>query len=183
MIRFLQTPTQIKKYVLGGILLLVSVSMLFYLIPGFGDVTGGAGSGIYAKVGDQEISTQMVETRAERERQQRQLPAQYIGLILPGVADTLVTEAALVSEAHRLGLQVTDDELREELKSGPFGSMFFPDGNFIGQDSYESTIDNQFRMNVDQFEQLVKQQLVTRKLIALIQSGVNVPESEVPRHV
>ena len=179
MIRFLQTPTQMKKYVLGGILLLVSISMLFYLIPGFGDVTGGTGSGIYAKVGDQEITTQKIEAEAEQERQQRRFPAQFIGLILPQVAERLVTKAALISEAHRLGLQVTDDELREELKNGPFGAMFFPDGNFIGQDAYESTISNQFRIGVDEFEQEVKTQQLIRKLIALIQSGVNVPESEI----
>ena len=179
MIRFLQTPTQVKKYVLGGILLLVSVSMLFYLIPGFGDVTGGAGSGIYAKVGDQEISTQMVETTADRVRQQQQLPAQFIGFILPRVADSLITDAALVSEAHRLGLHVTDDELRDDLQNGPLGATLFPNGNFVGQDTYERFVEDQFRMNVDQFEQLVKQDLVKRKLTALIESGVNVPESEV----
>src|SRR5262249_36086315 len=130
MIRFLQTPTQMKKYILGGILLLVSISMLFYLIPGFGDPTGTSGSGVYARVGDQEITTQMVESTADRVRQQQQLPAQFIGFILPRVADSLVTDAALVSEAHRLGFQVTDDELREELKNGPLGAMLFPDGNF-----------------------------------------------------
>src|SRR5438046_2462581 len=179
MIRFLQTPTQMKKYVLGGILLLVSISMLFYLIPGFGDVSGGTGSGVYARVGDQEVTTQMIEMTADRVRQQQQLPAQFIGFILPRVADNLVTDAALISEAHRLGLHVTDDELRDDLQSGPLGTMLFPDGNFIGQDGYESMVQNQFRMSVDQFEQLLKQDLVKRKLTALIQSGVNVPESEI----
>src|SRR5215468_4889778 len=179
MIRFLQTPTQMKKYVLGGILLLVSISMLFYLIPGFGDVSGGAGSGVYAKVGDQEVTTQMVETTADRVRQQQQLPAQFIGFILPRIADSLVTDAALVSEAHRLGLHVTDEELRDDLQSGPMGTTFFPDGNFVGQDAYERFVEDNFRMTVDQFEQLVKQDLAKRKLTALIQSGVNVPESEI----
>lgn len=179
MIRFLQTPTQVKKYVLGGILVLVSISMLFYLIPGFGDVTGGAGSGVYAKVGDQEITTQMVENYADRVRQQQQLPPQFIGFILPRVADSLVTDAALVSEAHRLGLHVTDDELRDDLQNGPLGAMFFPNGNFVGQDRYEQMVEDNFRMSVDQFEQIAKQQLLTTKLRALIESGVNVPEAEV----
>jgi peptidyl-prolyl cis-trans isomerase D len=179
MIRFLQTPTQVKKYVLGGILLFVSISMLFYLIPGFGDQSGTSGRGVYARVGDQEITTQMVETTADRVRQQQQLPAQFIGFILPRVADSLVTDAALVSEGHRLGLHVTDDELRDDLQNGPLGAMLFPDGNFIGQDRYEGLVENQFRMSVDQFEQLLKEDLVKRKLTALIQSGVNVPESQI----
>jgi peptidyl-prolyl cis-trans isomerase D len=179
MIRFLQTPTQVKKYVLGGILLFVSISMLFYLIPGFGDQSGTSGRGVYARVGDQEITTQMVETTADRVRQQQQLPAQFIGFILPRVADSLVTDAALVSEGHRLGLHVTDDELRDDLQNGPLGAMLFPDGSFIGQDRYEGLVENQFRMSVDQFEQLLKEDLVKRKLTALIQSGVHVPESEI----
>src|SRR5436190_21562633 len=179
MLRFLQTPTKTKKYVLGGLLLLVCVTMLFYLIPGFGDFTGTAGSGVYARVGDQEITTQMVETTAERVRQQQQLPAQFTSFILPRVADSLVTDAALVSEAHRLGLHVTDEELRDNLQNGPLGTTFFPQGNFIGQDNYERMIEDQFCMGVDQFELLVKLDLVKRKLTAMIESGINVPESEI----
>ncbi len=34
MIRFLQKPGPVKKYVLGGILVVVSLTMVTYLIPG-----------------------------------------------------------------------------------------------------------------------------------------------------
>src|SRR5262245_17886446 len=98
MIRFLQTPTQVKKYILGGLLVLICFSMLFSVVPGFGFVICCAGSGVYARVGDQEVTTQMVETTADRVRQQQQLPAQFIGFILPRIAESLVTDAALVSE-------------------------------------------------------------------------------------
>ena len=34
--------------------------------------------------------------------------------------------------------------------------MFFPGGNFIGQQAYEDLVENQFGMSVAQFEQEVK---------------------------
>ncbi len=58
MLRFLQKPGPIKKYVLGGILLVVCVTMVTYLIPGgLGEYLGSGltTQGVLAKVGDQEI--------------------------------------------------------------------------------------------------------------------------------
>src|ERR1700741_4074130 len=65
MIRFLQRPGPLKKYLLGGLLLIISATMVITLIPGgslgsaFG-FGGAAGQGVYAKVGDQEVTMQAV---------------------------------------------------------------------------------------------------------------------------
>ena len=59
-------------------------------------------------------------------------------------------------EADRMGLAVSDDELRSYLHQGQLGQMLFPGGNFIGQQAYEDFIQNQFSMGVQQFEQEVK---------------------------
>ena len=48
----------------------------------------------------------------------------------------LVQRAMLKQEADRLHLQVSDDDLIRELKTGPFAQYLFPNGKFIGDDGY-----------------------------------------------
>ena len=52
MIRFLQTPGPVKKYVLGGILIVISISMVWYLVPSSGNsgYSFGATKGVIAQV-------------------------------------------------------------------------------------------------------------------------------------
>ena len=57
--------------------------------------------------------------------------------------------------------------------------MLFPKGEFVGQANYESFVQQNFSMGVSQFEDLVKEQLLISKLIALVQGNITVPESEV----
>src|SRR5207253_9094991 len=62
MIRFLQTPGPVKKYVLGGLLLLICVSMVWYLVPSGGNTgLGGPGQGEVAKVGGEEVPRLQVQ--------------------------------------------------------------------------------------------------------------------------
>jgi len=183
MIRFLQRPGPLKKYLLGGLLVLISATMVITLIPGgtlgsaFG--FGGAAQGDFAKVGDQEITMQDVRQRAQIAVRQSGYPASLLPFISGQVAQQMVTRAAMLVEASRMGLRVTDDELREELRTGPLGEQFFPGGNFIGQERYEQFILQQFNMGVAQFEQQMKDDLLLRKLQGLIEGGVSVSDSEI----
>ena len=49
----------------------------------------------------------------------------------------LISQKAILAEAERLGLRVSDEELRDEIQHGRYAATFFPDGNFVGQDAYE----------------------------------------------
>ncbi len=183
MIRFLQRPGPLKKYLLGGLLMLISATMVITLIPGgtlgsaFG--FGGAAQGDFAKVGDREITMQDVQQRAQMAVRQSGYPASLLPFISGQVAQQMVVRAAMLVEASRMGLRVTDDELREELRTGPLGAQFFPSGNFIGQERYEQFILQQFNMGTTQFEQQMKDDLLLRKLQGLIEGGVSVSDSEI----
>ena len=182
MIKFLQTPTRAKKFVLGGLLVVVAVMMVITLIPGiFDNLTNTAGRGVYARVGGHDVSDTDVDRQAQQmARQQRGIPPEFINaFIRPQAAQQLVTKYALIAEARRLHLQATDEEVRNFLHQGQFGEALFPKGEFIGQAKYEDFVQQNFSMAVSQFEELVKEQLLISKLIAMIQGNITVPESEV----
>jgi peptidyl-prolyl cis-trans isomerase D len=93
-------------------------------------------------------------------------------------AERLIDEKALVSEAHRMGLRASDDELRDELQHGRYSATFFPDGKFIGQEEYENLLQRN-DMTVPQFEAEQKDFILIRKLRALVASSAFVGETEV----
>ncbi len=185
MLRFLQKPGPIKKYVLGGILVFICLAMSTYLIPGgVGDYFSGnlTEQGVVAKVGDQPIRALDVNERANaigRQQFRGNIPSQLKPYLLARAADNLISQGALVYEADRMGLGVTNEELVSYLHQGQWGQAFFPGGNFIGQESYESFIQNQFHLSVAQFEREIKAQLATEKLLTTVGAAVSVSDKEV----
>src|SRR5690348_13899270 len=94
-------------------------------------------------------------------------------------AQQLINEKILVNQAHHMGLSVSDDELRDELQHGQLGTLIFPDGKFIGQEEYENLVERQFDLRLPMFEQLVKDDLLVRKLRSLITSSAYVSDADV----
>ena len=192
MIRFLQTPGPIKKIILGGILLVICVMMVITLIPGGGflnDLFGGGvtQNGVLARVGNQDVSLQEVSQQARLIGRQQfkgsTIPPALMPYLMQRAAQGMITQKALVYEAGRMGLSVSDEELRSYLHQGQMGQMLFPGGNFIGQQAYEDFIQNQFNMGVQQFEQEVKAEIAQRKLLALINGAVSVSDKDVAEQV
>ena len=186
MIRFLQTPGPLKKIILGGMLLVICGAMVITLVPGgigssFG--LGGPGQGVVATVGGEQVTSLDVQREA-RNMLQQQFPrgGAQASALLPffasRAAENLISRKALMVEAERLGFRATDDELRDELQHGRYASIFFPGGNFIGQEEYEAKL-LQFDLTVPIFEQSVKDDILLEKLRNLIAGGVVVPEDQI----
>jgi peptidyl-prolyl cis-trans isomerase D len=183
MIRFLQTPGKMKKIVLGGILVLIIIGMTVYLIPGVGGGVdfGGPQGNVIAKVGDQEVTATEIQDTARRMGKQQfpsGFPSQFMPFLMQRAAQQLITQKAMVTEAHRMGFKVTDAELQDELQHGQLGSALFPGGTFVGENAYESFIQSNFNMGVQQFEQLLKTDLLIRKLRAALEGGITVSDQE-----
>jgi len=184
MIKFLQTPTKAKKVVLGGLLTIVAVMMVITLIPGIYDgMINATPKGVYARVGGRDITTVEVNRAAQQmARQQRVQPeafAAFEQFFRTQAATQLISNYALIAEAQRLGLQATDDEVRDFLHQGQFGEQLFPGGQFVGQQNYEGFVQQNFNMSVAEFETLVKNQILRNKLLAMVLGTVTVPESDV----
>ena len=186
MIRQLQNAGPTIKIILGALLVLICASMAITLIPGGIGSSLGIGAppaGVLATVGDQTVTVPDVQ-RAARAMIRQQFPkgGPQATMLLPyfasQAAEQLINEKALVSEAHRMGLHASDDELRDEMQHGQLGTMLFPDGKFVGQEEYENFVQRN-DMTVPQFEARVKEDVLTRKLYAMVTSSAFVGDTEV----
>ena len=190
MIRFLQKSGQTTKYVLGGLLLIICASMVITLIPGGvgGDVfTSTPGKGIIAKVDGGDISADDVRQQA---RQMAQQDAQRYGemaaKIMPFLiqqettraVDSMISRQALLSEAGRMGLHVSKEEVLDELQHGRYAATFFPGGNFMGQVEYEDFL-QRYNLTPTKFETSVGEDILLTKLQALISGSASVSEAEI----
>jgi peptidyl-prolyl cis-trans isomerase D len=186
MIRQLQNAGPTLKIILGALLVIICASMAITLIPGGIGSSFGIGAppaGVLATVGDQQVTVSEVQREA-RGMIRRQFPrgGPQASALLPyfasEAAEQLINEKALDVEAHRMGLRVSDDELRDELQHGQFGATFFPDGKFVGQEEYENLL-QRADLTVPQFEAQVKEEILRRSLRALVASSAFVGETEV----
>jgi len=181
MIRFLQTPGRGKKIVLGGMLLVICVALVLSL--GIGGMTSEPlhQQGVLAEVGDERISTAEIERMAQQMAQRQGIPRQYASFMTQRALENAIAQKIMVLEAQRLGLKVSDEELKDELRNGFLREAIFPKGNFIGADRYQQYVSENFQLSTAQFENLLKQELLTRKLRALIQDSTAITPGEVQR--
>ena len=187
MIRFLQTPGPIKKVILSGILLIFCGAMVITLIPGGGSSLnlgiGGPGKGVVATIGSEAVTAQDVERQARAMlRQQFPKGGAQTSMLLPfftsRAAEDLISQKAILVEADRLGLRVSDEELRDEIQHGRYAATFFPDGKFVGQDAYEAMI-QRAELTVPMFEQGVKEEILFNKIRSLVAGSAIVSESDI----
>ena len=92
------------------------------------------------------------------------------------VLQQLVNEQAMVAEAQRLGMTVTDDEVRQRILAMP---EFQLNGQFIGEAQYQAML-NSARppMSSGEFEAGLRRQLLVEKLRALVTDWVAVTDAE-----
>ena len=92
------------------------------------------------------------------------------------VLQQLVNEQAMVAEAERLGMTVTDDEIRQRILAMP---EFQLNGQFIGEAQYQAML-NTARppMTPGEFEAGLRRQLIVEKLRAVVTDWVAVTDAE-----
>ena len=186
MIRFLQTPGPIKKVLLGGLLTIICVFMVITLVPGFGSSnffgSAAPARGVVANVAGNDITTlEVLKAAKQMVRQQFPKGGSQASMLLPffasQAAQQLINEKVILSEAERLGLRATDEDVRDELQHGQYAQVFFPGGNFIGESAYEEKLETA-DLTVPQFEQSVKDQILFDKLRALVAGSAAVTDAE-----
>ncbi|PYX78987.1 MAG: hypothetical protein DMG66_04600, partial [Acidobacteria bacterium] len=134
---------------------------------------------ILARVGDDNITIEDVARRAEefQRSQGRQIPP----AMMPQLVDYMITDRAQLLQAQRLGLRVSDAELKDELQHGPLSTYIFPDGKFVGQEKYQNFVTQQLQSSVEHFEEQERNYILQRKLTALVTSNISVTPADIER--
>ena len=195
MIRFLQKDTKAVKIMFGVIIGAACISMVIYLVPGLmSDNTSGSNGAVYATVHEPgvlgrlfgestDIQTDEVVKLAERQLQQQHIPDTMMSSLLPYMMDrsgqVLVQRTILKQEADRLHLEVSDEDLRRELRTGPFAQYLFPDGKYVGDDGYINFVQAYFGTSRSDFETQVKDDMELQRLQALVTGGATVSDAAV----
>lgn len=177
MIRFLQSGNKAAKYLLSAFLLIICVGMVVYLIPGFMSDTGVTQSGVVATVGDQKIQTQEVTKLVQAQMRGQRLPEGLAGFFAQRAVQSLIQRAEVRYEARRMGLNVADEEVRNELRNGQYKEYFFPGGQWIGQQKYADLL-RANNTTVEEFEHVMRDELLERKLFNAVTAGVSVTPAE-----
>ncbi len=93
------------------------------------------------------------------------------------VIQQLVDEEAMLAEAHRLGIRVSDAELQQRIVSLP---GFQENGQFIGYERYRQVLDMQRPpLRTADFEAEFRKELISEKLQAAVTGWVSVADAEV----
>jgi peptidyl-prolyl cis-trans isomerase D len=92
------------------------------------------------------------------------------------ILQQLIQQEALVTEATRLGISVSDNEVRQRILAMP---GFQENGHFIGEDKYRQILDMQRPpLTPSQFENSLRKQLMLEKLRAIVTDWVTVTDAE-----
>jgi peptidyl-prolyl cis-trans isomerase D len=174
------------KY-LSWILWVIIVLFVLFIFVDFGAGVGGRDNRSWtAKVGNTTISQNefqrayaMLESRYRRQLGDQYTPEVAKQMRLPLQAlNKLVTDKILLREAGRIGLRVSDAEVRDAILQE---NAFHDDqGRFIGQDAYVRLLQAN-RYTPASFEEELREELLMQKLVSALRASLYVSDAEVEK--
>ena len=154
--------------------IIFGIIILSFILTGVSGYLIGGSSNYAAKVNGQEISRGQFENAfaGERNRMQQQLGDQfselaanegYMKTLRQQTLNRLIDEALLDQYAKKLGLGISD----EQVKKAIFSTQAFQSNGKFDNARYNSIV-NQMGMTADQYAQALRNQLTTQQLINAI---------------
>ena len=168
-------------------LALVVIAFVFLYVPGFMDQTGGAGlpSDVIARVGDKEIALLDFQQIYTRQLQAYRLESggeiseemlRSLGIDRQ-ILQQMIDGHAALAEAERLGIEVSDAEVRQRILTLP---AFQIDGRFIGEASYRQLLQQQRPpISPGQFEEEIRNEILVDRLQTAVTGWMRVSDAEV----
>ena len=168
-------------------LALVVLAFMFLYVPGFVDETAleGMPNEVLARVGEHEITVarfrqiylaQLQSYRLQSSGEVTEEVLRSLGVDRQ-ILQALISRYAALSEAERLGLTVSDAEVRQRIVSLP---GFQENGQFVGEQRYRQAL--QFQrppMTPAQFEEEVRSDILFERLEAAVTGWVTVSDEEI----
>jgi peptidyl-prolyl cis-trans isomerase D len=134
------------RYLLGAILTVVAVSMVTYLIPGFGSNSGLPTNPVLAEIGSKQITVSDAQAQFQQMTQGK-LPPELMETYFPQAMESIINRDAAVYAAESMGLTVSDAEIQDSLHEK--FAQFYIDGT----------------LQLDTFHNLLKAQGITEQSV------------------
>ena len=168
------------RYFLGAILVVICLSMVITLIPGFGSTSGSnSDDPPIAVIGGTTLPSSEVMVTAQRIFRGNQIPPEMAEVYLPQFIDSMVQQRALVYEFERLGLTATDDEVYAGMMASY--PQFFQNGQPV-KDQLEQAL-SQEGMTLQQALDQARQQIILDKVQNVLYEGSFVSPKEIDQEL
>ena len=164
------------RYLLGGLLGIVALSMVVTLIPGFGGGGSSSDDTVVAEIGKTKLTVREVQNDMQSLVRGRQIPPELVAVYMPQRVDQMITERAVAYQADRMGFEVPDTELAAYIRA--VLPRFFQDGKLVDKQAYESFLQEQ-GMSPQEFEANLRKQLQLKRLMDLALEGIVVSPEDV----
>lgn len=165
------------RYLLGGLLMLVAISMVVTLVPGFGSGSlGGRSENVVAKVGDDEVTIPELRSLMQQQIQGKTFSPEMAQFYVPVLVQNVVAERATVYESSRIGFRINNQELADNIIAQI--PQLVEGGKFVGNQTYAAYL-SQMNMTIPQFEENFRKQMLLTRLQNMVLEGIIVTPSEV----
>ena len=165
------------RYLLGGLLLLVALSMVVTLIPGYG--TGGAQQDqVIAEIGKEKITAREISQQMQAAMRNKTFPPEMANYYVSQLIDQAITSRSIVYAARQSGIEVTDADMARTMRLN--FPQLFPQGQFIGTAAYEQMLASR-NITIPEFESQLRQEMMMSRLTGLVNDSVIVTPDEVAK--
>jgi peptidyl-prolyl cis-trans isomerase D len=165
------------RYLLGGLLMLVAISMVVTLVPGFGSGSlGGRDENVVAKIGDDEVTIPELRAMVQQQIQGKAFTAEMAQFYVPVLVQNVVAERATAYESNRIGFRINNQELADNIIAQI--PQLVEGGKFVGNQMYAAYL-AQMNMTIPQFEENFRKQMLLTRLQNMVLEGIIVTPSEV----
>jgi peptidyl-prolyl cis-trans isomerase D len=161
---------------LTALLSLVALSMVAYLIPGYGGSDTSANDSVVAEVGNNKVTTRDVQLAIRSATRSRQIPPEMMVHYVPQLIDQMINEKAMVYEAGRLGIRVTEADTAKAIREAM--PQMFPDGKFVGKEAYAAALAQQ-DLTIPDFELYMSEQLLMNRLRSVVLENTVVSKADI----
>jgi peptidyl-prolyl cis-trans isomerase D len=170
-----RSSDKVKKYVLGGLLTLVALSVVTYLIPNYNTGTTTSDNPVLAEVGGTKITALEAQQLFQKYSQGR-IPPDLLDVYLPQFVEQMVSERAALYEANRLGITATDDEALSSIVANY--PQYFPNGSLASKDQFEAALAQQGITLQDVVDE-ARDQVILRKMQSAVLGSIVVTPKDI----
>lgn len=154
---------------------IVSLGMVLTLAPLPNDDTSQMQPNVLASIYGNKITIQDIQRAIQSELPNAGNDRRALGHMAQSALNQMILHDAFVTEAQKMGLEVSTPELVAALHSIPY---LYQNGQFVGMQAYEAMVAQQ-GMTVPQFEAELQESVLVQKLRDAVTDAVQVTPEEV----